>query len=216
MHAEVFVGPTAAYLAPGSLSTVFDRVSGPIQAGDLDERLRRSSTPGTFCLVDGYLEPGLALSNNEIVRALAAGWKVWGVSSVGAAKAVELRGAGMRGFGRVYRFLQRYQSDLLDELVVSHNPEPPYRRLSEPLIEIRALLGTLRRQGCISSSEATRIRQAMQERWFGERTLAALRKELGAKWHDPACRQTMEASTWRWKRRDFHQFCQRQPWMQPS
>lgn len=213
MHTEVFVGPTAAHLAPGSLSALFDRVNSPIQAGDLDERLHRSTRPGTFCLVDGCLEPGLALPNNEVARALAAGWTVWGLSSVGAAKAVELRASGMRGFGRIYRFLRWWQTDPIEEVVVLHHPDPPYRLLSEPLIEIRALLGTLRRQGCISPAEAMQIRLAMQERWFGERTLAELWKELGAKRHDPACRQAMEASTWRWKQRDFYQFCQRQPWM---
>jgi hypothetical protein len=111
--------------------------------------------------------------------AIEAGWQVWGLSSMGAIRAAEMRSLGMRGFGAVY---QRFVDDPRfrdDEVALLHEPSPPYRTFSEPLVHVRAGLEALGREG-LAAADAERILAALYPLWFGDRTAARIHQAAAA------------------------------------
>ncbi len=204
---EVFIGPTASSVPAHILTNTFDRISGPIKSGDIDQRLDEDRAPRVLCIVDGYLERSTTIQNSEIQRALRAGWPVWGVSSVGALKAADLHGCGMQGFGWVYRFLRFHHIVAFDELISMHAVDWPYRRLSESLIEIRALLHSLRRNGEIHRDIEMSIASEMQSYWFGDRTIRKLKGALEPIMETRRLSEILASDGWRVKKRDFSNFC---------
>ena len=131
----IFAGPTrweldgAAALPPGA------RWEAPVRRGDLT-RLARLHAPGTIVLVDGLFHHTLAVGHAEIRGALARGWAVYGLGSMGAIRACEMRDLGVRGFGNVYRRFVADPELRDDEVALLHESEPPYRALSEPLLRL--------------------------------------------------------------------------------
>src|SRR2546426_6706244 len=114
----------------------------PVQRHDV-EKLVAEHPPGVVILVDGYFQQCLSVGHAEIRAAVSAGWSVWGLSSLGAIRAYEMRDLGVKGYGRVY---QRFYEDgdfRDDEVALIHEPDPPYRSFSEPLIHIRFFLRQL-------------------------------------------------------------------------
>ena len=110
-YVELFAGPSLIGM-PLHLLEYFDQISAPLQAGDLDARLSDPVSPRVICIADGYLEANYTIQREEIERGLAAGWAMWGVSSIGALQTVKLGNAGMRGYGFVYRLLRCYSPEL--------------------------------------------------------------------------------------------------------
>ena len=130
----VYAGPTlhrARAMSPLQLDGLV--VLPPVARGDVDRAVRAAAAPGVLVVVDGVFHlSSLAVGHLELRDALAAGWTVWGLSSMGAIRAAELEGEGMRGFGRAFA---RYRDDpdfRDDEVALLHEPTPPYRELSEP------------------------------------------------------------------------------------
>ncbi len=175
----LFVGPTLHRGRELGLPLPIDdfELRAPIRRGDVD--LLRDREPGLLVIADGYFHlRHLAVGHAELRDAIAAGWEVWGLSSMGAIRAAELRSLGMRGFGRVF---QTYVDDPAfrdDEVTLLHEAEPPYRAFSEPLVHIRAYLAAQVAADTLAPSLAEDILTTLRRRWFGDRTLAALRAML--------------------------------------
>lgn len=129
--------------------------------------------PSTIVIVDGRYGDVLAVGHREILTALDAGWRVWGVASMGAIRAAELSEHGMRGFGAVYRHF-RDQMPPDDEVAVLHGPGPDHRPLTEALVDLRAFLRHLAAAGVLACDQADQVARALGRRWFGDRTTAAL------------------------------------------
>src|SRR5262245_21414176 len=106
----IFVGPTLHRGLAAKLPFALDDfvILPPVKRGDM-QRLLGSTRPGIVAVVDGlFHRNNLAIGHAELRDAIAGGWQVWGLSSMGAIRAAELRTLGMRGCGRVY---SRYVED---------------------------------------------------------------------------------------------------------
>lgn len=208
---ELFAGPSIIGV-PASLLATFDKISGPIAAGDLDRRLAQPVKPTVICIADGYLEPDLAIPNDEIRRVLSAGWTVWGVSSVGALKAVELASEGMKGFGLVYRLLRRFHNVTAKDISVLHFPFPPYEPETISLLEIYILMRVIRKSGLLTKNEKTEILENLRSMPPCDRTYDNVQKctpQRLVQILDAIYATPME---WRIKRRDLAWLCNRKPW----
>jgi hypothetical protein len=148
----------------------------PARRGDV-ERLVSSHPrrPGVIVLVDGVFQDALSVAHAELRYAIQRGWNAWGLSSMGAIRAYEMRFLGMKGFGQVYeRFLSEpdFQDD---EVALLHAPDEPFFVLSEPLVHIREALADLSECHLLTPAATEAITASLKLRWFGERTLGLLR-----------------------------------------
>ena len=149
----------------------------PVQRYDV-ERLVATHAPSMMILVDGYFQQCLSVGHAEIRDAVSAGWTVWGLSSLGAIRAYEMRDIGVRGYGRVYQRFYEEEDFRDDEVALIHQPEPPYRSFSEPLIHIRFFLRHLVQIELITPSLEEHLLTKLMSMWFGDRTLGWLRSSL--------------------------------------
>jgi hypothetical protein len=148
-----------------------------VKRGDL-EPLISKRPPGVMAIVDGQFHQCLSVGHAEIRSAIAAGWQVWGLSSMGAIRAYEMRHMGVRGYGRVYECFSRHVDFRDDEVALVHDPEPPYVPLSEPLVHIRIWVQELVKTGRLSAREKKHLLDRLMSMWFGERTLSRVRSML--------------------------------------
>lgn len=168
----LFAGPTlerARQIGTPHLDAV--RVMPPVTRGDLRRML--PAKPGVVAIVDGYFHVDrLSVGHAELRDALQRGWKIWGLSSMGAIRAAEMSTFGMRGFGRVFA---RYRDDRTfrdDEVALLHEPDPPWREISEPLVHLRTGLDALVDAGVLPTSSKELIVERLMGLWFGDRTLS--------------------------------------------
>lgn len=171
----LFAGPSAHGLAPGMLLRRGDRLCPPARRGDVERLLQVSRQPGVIVLCDGVFEGEPAVSHAEICLALDTGWQVWGVSSMGAIRAWELRDEGMQGYGYVHAQFARFDDFTDDELCLLHFPEAPYFPVSEPLVNLRYALEQRGPALGIPAASASVLIDALRGLWFGDRTEAAMR-----------------------------------------
>src|SRR6185369_16270421 len=169
----MFVGPTLNGAA--SLAQEHGvKLLPPVKRGDV-ERLVATRRPGMMAIVDGQFHQCLSVGHAEIRLAIAEGWQVWGLSSMGAIRACEMRQIGMHGFGEVYDWFCRDEDFRDDEVALTHGAEPPYVALSEPLIHIRLWLQELVTQRLLSARQEKRLLNELMSLWYGDRTLSRAR-----------------------------------------
>ncbi|MEV5387374.1 TfuA-like protein [Streptomyces sp. NPDC052721] len=133
-----FVGPSL----PDAAGLVDPSVVGlrpPVGSGDL---LALPAEPGdSVVIADGYFHHVRAVRHKEILALMARGVRVWGGASMGALRAAELAPFGMTGVGRIFEGFRDGTLEADDEVTLVHAPaEEGYRRLSEPLVNLRATL----------------------------------------------------------------------------
>lgn len=177
----LYAGPSAFGLDPlaeGGAEQVDWRP--PVRRGDVECLLTEERKPGVLVVCDGLFQVTPAVSHAELCRALDQGWQVWGVSSIGAIRAYELRGEGMRGFGEVYAMFERYDDYTDDELCMLHFPEPPYFPVSEALVNLRHAFDCQGERLGISSLASAAVIAALREMWFGDRTEERIRALLAS------------------------------------
>lgn len=171
----LFSGPTLyRALSLGKPQLADFVVLPPVQRGDVQRVLATSGDrPGLLVLVDGLFHLNhLAVGHAEIRLAIERGFQVWGLSSMGAIRAAEMREQGMRGFGSVFDMYAADPDFRDDEVTLLHEPQPPYRAVSEPLVHIRAGLGKLRLSGVLSAADEHSLVEHLMGLWFGDRTLS--------------------------------------------
>lgn len=211
----IFAGPTLSGLStPPALKRDRIKLLPPVKRGDVD-RLVASRSPGTMAIVDGQFQQCLSVGHAEIRSALAAGWHVWGLSSMGAIRAYEMREMGVHGFGRVYKYFCDRVDFRDDEVALLHESGPPYRPLSEPLVHIRLWLKELRVTGIIEKREEMRLVDSFMKLWFGERTLGRARSmvlDLIPKEVSKVDKTLSCFDRFRIKTHDLHDFLRAQPW----
>jgi hypothetical protein len=174
----LFAGPSAWGLDPALLETAGLTRRPPVRRGDIDRLLAQAEPPATVIVCDGVFHAEPPVSHAELCRALDAGVRIWGVSSIGAIRAYELRDDGMRGYGDAYAMFERFDDFTDDELCLLHFPEPPYFPVSEALVNVRH---ALERQGPalgISLDQADIVIDRLRALWFGDRTCERLRHVL--------------------------------------
>jgi hypothetical protein len=172
----LFAGPSAHGLPLELLLVDGVRLAPPVRRGDVDRLVGSAAAPGVAIVCDGIFLTEPAVSHAELCRALDAGWQVWGVSSIGAIRAHEMRHEGMRGFGWVFSMFERLDDFTDDEMCLLHFPEPPHFPVSEALVNVRYALETRKRELGIADGAAELLVSALQALWFGDRTEEVIRR----------------------------------------
>lgn len=166
----VFVGPSLPVEHARDLLAADYRP--PIRRGDLEE-----APPGSVvAIIDGVFDQNLAVSTTEIRAALGRGVHVFGASSMGALRAVEV--PGMRGVGRVYEMYRSGVIDGDDEVAIIFDPQT-MRPLCEPLVNIRYAVERLATPGTISRELAAAIMRAAQRLPYFERSYPRILRQIG-------------------------------------
>jgi len=185
----------------------------PVKRGDI-ERLVAQSLPSNLAIVDGVFHAHPAVGHAEILVALGAGWRIWGLSSMGAIRACEMDTLGMTGFGEVYRQFASDPDMSDDEVTLIHQTQEPFLSLSEPLIHIRQFLGRWKTEQIITPAQEQHLLHYLKNMWYGHRTLNCLKEALLAL---PVAEKQIDSalanfSAYRIKSLDLIDFLKLQPW----
>jgi hypothetical protein len=211
----IFAGPTLNGLDAWTAGTAEGiEVLPPVKRGDIEEIV--STRPrGAMVIVDGLFHQCLSVGHAEIRAAVAIGWRVWGLSSMGAIRAYEMRRLGVRGYGRVYECFCQHDDFRDDEVALMHEPQPPYRALTEPLVHIRLWLQELGRIGLLTERQERQLLDNLMSMWFGNRTLLRARSmivDLIPDQEDKVDAMLASFDRFRVKCHDLSDFLQEQPW----
>jgi hypothetical protein len=166
VRAVIFAGPSLPPPARPSLEGVCWQP--PARRGDLYRAALER--PVAIGLVDGYFETVPGVWHKEILWALSEGIHVFGSSSVGALRAVELAAFGMRGEGRVF---EDFRDGMLqdDEVALLHAPEElDYAPLTEAMVNMRATVARALREGAVDWQAADALLRAAKSLFYKERT----------------------------------------------
>jgi hypothetical protein len=170
----VFVGPSARTAdRPPSRGIEW---RPPIRRGDLALLPSRVRQVG---IVDGEFDQSLAVAPREIIDLLRRGVEVVGASSMGALRAVELRGFGMRGVGRIFEMYRDEEVEADDEVAIVFDPDT-LRPLTEPLVNVRCAVAAAERAGRITAAVAETIVAAARALPYRARTYRRILADAGA------------------------------------
>jgi TfuA protein len=134
----------------------------PIKRGDLAQLGPEVNRIG---IIDGEFYQSLAVSPKEILPFLDRGIEVYGSSSVGALRAVELRTYGMVGIGRVFQMYKDRIIDGDDEVALTYDPDT-FRPTSEPLVNIRQALELAQKDGLVNAELAEGLIKHLKKLYF--------------------------------------------------
>ena len=211
-QAVLFAGPS---LNPDSKSLI-EKTSidlwPPIKRGDI-EYLRKTQNPTHIFIADGEFEQSLSIGHKEIRDAINQNIEIWGLSSMGAIRAFEMRFLGMKGSGLIFdRFFQEidFQDD---EVALLHGPPPLYIKFSEPLIHLRICIDDLVNKKRIALEDGTIIIEILKNRYFGERTLELFSKVIEEVTGIALDQLISNFSSYRQKEVDLVQFIQQKKWI---
>jgi hypothetical protein len=143
----------------------------PICRGDLDRLPEHVRFVG---IIDGEFFQSLSVSPKEVLKLLRRGVTVFGASSMGALRAAETWKLGMIGVGKIFAMFRDGILDADDEVALIYEPDT-YRKLSEPLVNLRAALDMALAAGAIDEPEKSDLLLKMQSLYFPERSHQALR-----------------------------------------
>lgn len=209
----LFAGPSLHGIDSQLLCNSGLELRPPIRRGDI-ERLMMYSPPSNIAIVDGVFHVHPAVGHAEILDAMNVGWRIWGLSSMGAIRACEMDTLGMTGFGEVYRLFASDQDMSDDEVTLIHQAQEPFLPLSEPLIHIRKFLRHWTVEQIITQKQERDLLTYLKNMWYGNRTLDRLKEALLAlavseKKIDCAI---ANFSVYRIKSLDLESFLKLQPW----
>jgi hypothetical protein len=210
----VFVGPTLVD-ADTEASQKGVQLLPPVKRGDIEKLVSRRE-PGVIAIVDGLFHQCLSVGHAEIRTAVSLGWQVWGLSSMGAIRAFEMRDMGVRGYGRVYEMFAQFEDFRDDEVALIHEAGPSYRPLSEPLVHIRFWLTELVSIGIVTKRQENRLLNQLMSLWYADRTLATVRKmvtDLIPEKADELKRSLTKFDRYRVKCHDLNDFLRQRPWL---
>lgn len=215
----IYAGPTLVGASTAAaLSKRGAKVLPPVKRGDIDALMSKCS-PGVIAIVDGLFHQCLSVGHAEIRSAVANGWQVWGLSSMGAIRAYEMREMGVRGYGRVYELFGQFEDFRDDEVALMHELQPSYRPLSEPLVHIRFWIRDLVTMRLLSTRQGERLVNRLMSIWYGDRTLAAVRSmviDLIPHRADQVDKSFANFDRFRVKCHDLADFLRERPWLSVS
>jgi TfuA protein len=162
---HVFVGPSCHESLASRVLTA--QYHPPAKRGDL-QRVHAAGA-SVIVLIDGCIVHGYPPSPMEIGAILNAGVRVFGAASLGALRAVELRGMGMIGSGWVFQQYVSRRIDADDEVVVLFDPATSSPR-TIPLVQIRFACQAMVSAGLISERQSSRLVSGLATLCFDERT----------------------------------------------
>lgn len=168
MTAVIFLGPT---LPTAEAREILDAVYlPPAVQGDLTEAAVEYR-PQVIGLIDGGFLQTLAVWHKEILFALDRGIQVFGASSMGALRAAETAAFGMQGIGEIYRMYADGELNDDDEVALAHGlAEHGYRKLSEPMVNVRATLLAAQAAGVMTEAQCEQLLAVAKGIYFADRT----------------------------------------------
>jgi hypothetical protein len=166
---------TVVFLGPSLTRQDAERVLDadylpPICRGDLDRLPEHVRFVG---IVDGEFYQSLSVSPKEVLKILRRGVTVFGASSMGALRAAETWKLGTIGVGQVFTMFRDGILDADDEVALIYEPVT-YRKLSEPLVNLRSALDMAAAAGAIDETEKYDLLLKMKSLYFPERSHHAL------------------------------------------
>jgi hypothetical protein len=167
--AVVFLGPSLERQAARAILPADYRP--PAARGDITRAVADGAP--VIGLIDGVFFQESSVGHREILRALSAGVRVVGASSMGALRAAELDTLGMEGVGGVYRM---YRHGILvsdDEVALAFDPES-LTALSEPLVNIRATLDRAEEEGILDHAARETLLSKATSLYYPDRTYPRL------------------------------------------
>ena len=165
----IFAGPTLHGLDKANLIESNCKILPPVRRGDI-EKLVGEHPPAIAVIVDGTFHSYPSVSHMEINEAINMGWKIWGLSSMGAIRAAEMDIFGMQGFGKVYDQYVRDEDFSDDEVTLLHDLDYPFTPLSLPMVQIRGFIESLVDKELINQLDAQSIVDSIKNTWYGSRT----------------------------------------------
>lgn len=167
----VFLGPSLALRE--ARNVVQADFWPPARQGDVFRALVKR--PTAIVLIDGVFEVAPSVWHHELRAALAAGVAVFGASSMGALRAVELQNEGLIGVGAIF---ERYASGLSiddgDVALLHADQANNFRPLTVPLVNVLATIERARREKVVSQREAARVLRLARQTFFQDRHWAKL------------------------------------------
>lgn len=171
----VFLGPSLPTARARDILPA--RYEPPARRGDV----YRWITGGVHrvVLIDGEFHLSPSVWHRELLAALDEGIEVWGASSMGALRAVELAPLGMRGVGRVFEWYADGRIDGDDEVALLHaDASEQYRALSLPLVSVRHVVDRARADAALPVDLLDTAMLASQDMPFTERSWPAIAARL--------------------------------------
>ena len=166
----IYLGPT---LSPGAAEEILAaEYLPPICRGDLARLPDEVQFVG---IIDGEFFQSLAVSPKEVVALLNRGVKVFGAASIGALRAAETYRLGTIGIGKIFAMYRDGILDGDDEVALVYEPET-YRKLSEPLVNLRRALDMATEARIIDEQERDRLVFQMKSHYFPERSHTILQR----------------------------------------
>jgi TfuA protein len=170
----VFIGPS---LPLNEAKKILDADYHPPVARD-DVAVLLNDPPDIIGIIDGVFYQQPAVSHREILRALEAGVKIVGGSSMGALRSAELDYAGMIGIGTVY---QKYRDGIIesdDDVAIVFNPVT-HELLCEALVSMNHNFQMAERAGIITSNDVEKLYQTAKNIYYPQRTYPRVLKDSG-------------------------------------
>jgi hypothetical protein len=147
----------------------------PIRRGDLYRDVGAEFR--VVGIVDGEFLQNLAVSPGEIMDAMRCGLKVYGASSLGALRAVELESYGMIGCGEIFKLIKStryFKDDYLGQLFY----ETDARHATLPYMDLAIGLRMLYAKRKLSKKIAQYLLAAYEQLHFSERSFAGLQAKV--------------------------------------
>lgn len=166
----IFLGPSMPLVEARSIIDADFRP--PCQRGDF------ANIPGgaVVGLIDGVFAQNDAVSPRELVYALERGVTIWGASSMGALRAVEV--PGVTGVGRVYEMFKTGLIDSDDEVTLLFDAER-FVPITTPLVNVRHAVERLVRSATIDPAIGSALVVAAARLHYRDRTYRRILSEAG-------------------------------------
>ena len=165
----------------------------PISHGDILRIL--PDKPDAIGIIDGYFEGAPSVWHKEILYALDQGVRVYGSSSMGALRAMELHPFGMQGVGQIFEW---YRDGVVlddDEVAVLHGPaEVDFMVASEPMVNIRATLALAVEHRIIERDQESALLRIAKGTFYKKRRWVSLLDACGEVLKD----KTLAPSVMQW------------------
>lgn len=171
MTVHVFAGPSLSGSPVLDLPGVC--AHPPIAHGDL--YAVRLGPGDVVLVVDGVYQHTAPVRHKEILHLSSAGVGIYGTASLGALRACEHQGHGMRGLGSVFAWYRdgRLISDA--DVALAHGDEDvDFRAFTHALVSILSVVDRLTTDGRIEPRDATRVVELARSVHFSTRTNLAL------------------------------------------
>ncbi|MFY2557533.1 TfuA-like protein [Corallococcus terminator] len=177
----VFLGPSLPAEEARKLAPCV--VLPPARQGDVWRAL--GAKPRAIALVDGVFEAQPSVWHHELLAALEAGVAVFGGSSMGALRAVELAPHGMVGVGRIFGWYRDgVISDDAEVALLHADAEHGWRPLTVPLVNVRHVAELAREAGVLNARLARGLVDVASALFYQERTWPRLVERARAGWSE--------------------------------